>query len=104
MHSLKAYYRPDNYPEFVLWREITQGLTLIGKPSELDVGGLPLARAGFAPRVSFGKPSEDCDPTTNRRLRLGYEFQVKLNGTGHVIIDRMRLHAQRLIERSTAKV
>lgn len=104
MHTLTVSYRPDNYPEFVPWRTIETGLDLIGEPGELDVGGLPLARAGFAPRLSFGKPSEDADPNTKRRLRLGYEFQVRLQGSGHVIIDRFRLHAQRLIERSTAKV
>lgn len=102
MHTLQISYRPDNYPEWVPWREFSQRFDLIGKPSELDAGGLPTARAGYAPRVSFGKPGDDCDPTTNRKLRLGFQFQVRFKGAGHLAITRFRLHAQKLIERSRA--
>ena len=67
------------------------------------MGGVPTARAGYAPRVSFGKPGDDCDPNTNRRLRLGFQFQVRFQGTGHAAISRFRIHAQKLIERSRAE-
>lgn len=103
MHSLTVYYRPDNYPDWVLWRKFEQEFFLIGKASAIDLGGIPTARPGFAPRISFGKPSDDCDLNTGRRLRRGFEFQVRLVGSGHVILDRFRLHAQKLIERSRAK-
>jgi hypothetical protein len=103
MHTLKVFYRPDGYPDWVLWREFSQVLDMIGKPSQLDIAGIPSGKAGFAVRVSLGKPQDACDLTTRRRLRRGYQFQVKFTGTGHVTIDRFRLHAQRLIERSTAK-
>lgn len=103
MHTLYVYYRPDNYPEWVFWRKFEERFTLIGRASALDAGGLPTARAGFAPRVDFGKPSDECDPnSTNRRLRRGYQFQIRLKGTGHVSIDRLRVHAQTTIEKSTA--
>lgn len=103
MHTLTISYKPDNYPFWVPWREFSQRFDLIGKKGALGAGGIPLARAGFAPRVSLGKPSDDCDPNTSRKLRRGYEFQVKLNGTGHVVIDRFRVHAQRIVERSRAQ-
>jgi hypothetical protein len=103
MHTLKIFYRPDQYPQWVPWREFTQKFDVIGQVGAIDAGGVPTARAGFAPRVSLGKPPDDCDPTTGRRLRRGYEFQVKFVGTGHVILDRFRIHAQKLVERSTAK-
>jgi hypothetical protein len=102
MH-LQIHYRPDNYPDWVHWRTFTGRFDLIGTPGALDIGGLPSARPGFAPRVPFGKPSDECDPTTMRKLRRGYQFQVRFKGSGHVIIDRFRLHAQRLIEKATAQ-
>jgi len=102
MHTLEVSYRPDGYPDWVPWRKFTQAFDLIGQPSVLNIAGIPTARAGFAVRVSLGKPSNACDKTTMRRLRRGYQFQVKLNGTGHVIIDRFRLHAQRMVEKSTS--
>lgn len=103
MHTMRIYYRPDQYPNWILWREFTQKFDMIGKPGALDQNGMPSARAGFAPRVPLGKPANDCDATTGRQLRRGYDFQVKMNGTGHVVIDRFRLHAQKIIERSTSK-
>jgi hypothetical protein len=103
MHTLRIYYRPDNYPEWTLWREFTQKFFMIGEAGAIDGGGNPTARLGFAPRIPLGKPANDCDRNTGRQLRRGYDFQLKFTGTGHVVIDRFRLHAQRLVERSTSK-
>lgn len=103
MHTMRVYYRPDQYPSWILWREFAQKFDMIGKPGAIDMAGLPTARAGFAPRVPLGKPRNDCDATTGRQLRRGYDFQIKMVGTGHVIIDRFRLHAQKIIEKSTSK-
>lgn len=103
MHTLKTFYRPDNYPNWIPWKEFRQKFDIIGKASALEFNGVPSAQPGFAPRQSFGKPSDACDPTTGRRLRRGFEFQVKLNGTGHVVLDKFRIHAQKLVERSRAK-
>jgi hypothetical protein len=102
MHSLEVYFRPDNFPDWVLWKEYPSGsFTLIGKSSALGAGGIPSARAGFYPRQSFGKPPDTCDSqSTARRLRRGYQFQVRFKGTGHVVIDRFRLHAQKQVEKS----
>lgn len=76
---------------------------MIGKPSALGAGGTPTAAAGFLTRLSFGKPADNTDDiVTNRNLRRGYEFQIKFSGTGHVVFDRFRLHAQKLVENSRA--
>jgi hypothetical protein len=104
MHTLKVSYRPDNYPDWVPWREFSQEFTIIGIASALGLGGAPSARAGFSPRTSFGKPADDVDSfETGRKLRRGFNFQVRFQGSGHVILDRFRLHAQHLIERSRAR-
>jgi len=103
MQSLTVYYRPDNYPDWILWREFTQEFNVIGNVSKLGTGGLPTARPGFAPRISFGKPADEHDRIeTGRILRRGYNFQVKFVGIGHVTLDRFRLHAQKLVERYRA--
>jgi len=104
MASMTVYYRPDNYPEWLLWKDFPDGFDIIGQKGAIDMGGNPTARAGFAPRVSLGKPASNCDDAvTDRQLRRGYEFHVKFTGTGHVIIDKFRMHAQRTVERSRAK-
>lgn len=101
-HSLKVYYRPDNYPDYILWKEFENEFQLIGKPSALQAGGTPSARPGFVPRLSFGKPQNKTDDTTKRSLRRGYEFQVKFVGSGHMVLNRFRIHAQKLVEKSRA--
>jgi hypothetical protein len=104
MHELKVYYRPDNFPDWILWRDFSDRFSMIGRPSALDISGLPSGRAGFAPRISFGKPPDNSDVnSTNRNLRRGYQFQVKFNGAGHMVLDRFRLHAQKQVERSRAR-
>jgi hypothetical protein len=103
MHTLKVEYRPDNFPYWVPWREFTQKFDMIGDPGEIDAGGNPTAKPGFAPRVSMGKPQNSCDGTTKRSLRRGFAFQVKFSGSGHVVLDRFRLHAMIIIEKSTSK-
>ena len=101
MHTLKVYYRPDHYPDWVPWKEFLDKFSLIGEPQSLGAGGLPSARAGFAPRIPLGKPPNACDPnTTNRSLRRGFFFQVRFRGTGHMTLHMFRLHAQRLVEKS----
>lgn len=102
MNILKTFYRPDNYPEWIPWKEFVEVFDMIGKAGDLDAGGIPLARAGFAPRVAFGKPQNVCDKTTGRNTRRGFNFQVRLVGNGHVIINRFRLHAQKQVEKSRA--
>jgi hypothetical protein len=102
MHTLIVTYRPDDYPQWLPWKAFIQEFDMIGKPGELDGGGKPKTRAGFAPRASLSKPENRCDETTGRNLRRGFNFQVKFNGSGHVIISRFRIHAQRQVEKSTA--
>lgn len=104
MHTLTVYYKPDEFPEWLLWKNFSPAtFNLIGQAGSLNASGLPTARAGFVPRLSLGKPQNESDPTTGRKTRRGYQFQLKFVGTGHVVLDRFRLHAQRQVENSKAK-
>src|SRR5438477_1440850 len=101
-NTMQAFYRPDNYPDWVPWNEFPP-LNAIGDAGALSLGGIPTLRAGFAPRQTLDKPKMDVDPSTKRKLTRGFEFQVKLEGTGHVVIDKFRLHAQKQTENSRAR-
>ena len=101
MHSLTVYYRPDNYPDWIFWKDFPNRFSLIGVSQALGPGGVPSARAGFTPRVPLGKPPNACDPaSTGRSLRRGFRFQVRFKGQGHMQIEMFRLHAQKLVEKS----
>jgi len=103
MHSIRIFYRPDDYPEWLQWKDFVQQFQMIGLPGELDAGGRPKTRPGFAPRATLEKPENRCDTNTGRNLRRGYQFQVRMMGRGHAVITRFRLHAQKLVENSKAK-
>lgn len=101
MTRLQVFYKPDNYPDWIPWRDFVNRFNMIGTASALGMSGLPSAQPGFHPRISFGKPPDDCDNlSTERRLRRGFQFQIKFTGIGHVVIDRFRIHGQKLVEKS----
>ena len=102
MHSLRTFYRPDRYPQWIPWKDFHGEFTIIGQAGSLSIGGVPSARAGFAPRISFGKPPFFCDPTTGRNTRRGFEFQTRFQGLGHATLQKFRIHGQKLIEKSTS--
>lgn len=68
--TFSAYYKPDQYPTWTLWRTWT----------EAAAGGDP----GFRPRMGLGEPSAtDVDTVNGRPLREGYTFQFRLVVSGH---------------------
>lgn len=81
--GFQVFYRPDQWPCWVPWFSwsvcATQGEGL---------------QPGFYPRMGFGEPSpDDCDSFTNRPLREGYTFQIKLVITGHCRVLGVNLRA-----------
>lgn len=101
--TMDVSYRPDNYPHWVAWDTIGP-IQPIGQFGIVDPDtGVPTIEPGFVPRQTLEKPPDDTDPTTKRRLRRGYEFQTALDWTGHVKIDRFRVHATTKPEKSRAR-
>lgn len=75
--DFQAFYKPDQYPCWVPWIQWTE----CAKPNT----GAPTdnTKPQFRPRMGLGTPlSTPCDPSTNRPLREGFNFQVKLVITG----------------------
>lgn len=66
--EFQLWYKPDDYPYWTLWFQWVE----VAEPT---FTGFPK----FRPRMGVGTPSGDpCDPETNRPLREGYRFQLKL--------------------------
>ncbi len=77
----QIFWRPDQHPCWIPWAEWTECAT-IG----------PSAQPQFRPRMGFGRPNVSfCDPSTNRPLCEGYQFQVKGIVTGHCRVRDIRL-------------
>lgn len=77
----QVYWKPDQYPCWVPWAAWTECAT-IGNNQQPQ----------FRPRMGFGRPDvSKCDPSTNRPLCEGYQFQVKMIVTGHCRVREVRL-------------
>lgn len=66
-----AYYKPDQWPNWVLWHSWSETNDPTKKP-------------GFRPRMGLGQPSpNDVDVDNDRPLRNFYNMQFRLVVTGH---------------------
>jgi hypothetical protein len=99
-------YRPDNYPYWLPWDSFS-GINPFGHPGDVDdETGVPTLQLGYVPRRTLKKPDLKYDqtvPDNKRDLRRGFEFQTKFNWMGHCTIDRFRIHAQQLTEKTRAR-
>ena len=74
--NFQVFYKPDQYPCWVPWINFSECAT---EPTE----SYPTNKPQFRPRLGLGTPSPTpCDPSTNRPLREGYTFQIKIVFTG----------------------
>jgi hypothetical protein len=75
--DFQVFYKPDQYPCWTLWAAWSQcAVQNTGQPTDNS-------KPGFVPRAGLGTPSStDCDPFTNRPMREGFNFQVKVVITG----------------------
>lgn len=65
--DFRMYYKPDQYPCWVLWRQWSECASLTSTQPQ------------FRPRMGLGEPSGvPCDASTGRPFREGYNFQFKL--------------------------
>jgi hypothetical protein len=77
----QVFWRPDQYPCWIPWSEWSE-CAVIGNNQQPQ----------FRPRMGFGRPPVNvCDPSTNRPLVEGYQFQIKMIVTGHCRVRDIRL-------------
>lgn len=73
--DFEAWYKPDQYPCWIPW--------LSWSECAVQTKGNDNTKPQFRPRMGLGTPSSSvCDPSTNRPLVQGYNFQFKLVVTG----------------------
>ena len=77
--NFRVQYQPDQWPGWVDWFSWTECAT----PTNSNDPTTQNYQPGFQPRMGLGQPRvDDCDPCTNRPLRNGYSFQVRITITG----------------------
>lgn len=72
--EIRVFYKPDQYPGWILWRNWT-----VRNDMTLDN-----SQPGYFPRMGLGKPGSDtCNELTDQPSRFGYTYQVRVVIQGH---------------------
>lgn len=87
-------YKPDAYPGWVNWAAWSENAlaTMCLTPGVCTVP-VPY-QPQFRPYMLLPMPEETCDPKTNRSLRMGYEFQTRIQWTGPAMITKFMIAAE----------
>jgi hypothetical protein len=88
--KISLEYRPDQHPEWTAWQTLPV-ISPVGTAQAITPGGVPTLRPNFYPRRTIEKPQNDVDGSefTGRIMRRGYEFQVRIRGTGHCALRKL---------------
>ncbi len=97
--DIKVQYRPDEYPLWYDWYEASMNAQYVST-DESNVLQLDIFQRPFFPRFSIPAPPIVDDPNTNRTSDRGYTFQMRLEITGCWSISRIRLVAQKTVEKT----
>lgn len=88
-----AFWKPDKYPAWVPWSTWTEQAKS-GLCSAPLCPGVPTPyQPEFRTYIPIGLPPDTCDAITKRNLRLGYEYQLRLNWLGPARLDKLMLVA-----------
>lgn len=96
--SLTIKFKPDQYPSWVTWKTISlcQNLTQceVNPPGDFSCAVWKPDQKGYAARILLPQPPETCNELAGVQIRLGYEFQFRLEGSGSFRIRRFKPHAK----------
>jgi len=97
--NVTVEYRSDGYPAWTLWNTMT--LTGHSAPCNVDpticqVPGCPTEGYWFRHRLST--PNGDCDPNTNKLLKVGYFFQCRITWSGPATLLMFIIHSEEQVE------
>jgi hypothetical protein len=102
--NLVVRYRPDLYPSWVLWHSWGECNTFELCDDDACLTTLPNFQDGLIARRGLPQPA-DCQDCENCVLtRNGYEFQFRIEWTGHLRIKRFRAGMEILPETTFGKV
>lgn len=95
--NITIKFRPDQYPTWTTWATISicSNVTqcTITAPTGFDCSVWKSRANQYAARIMLPMPSEGCNQLSGRPVSWGYEFQFRIEGTGHFRIRRFRPHA-----------
>lgn len=97
--DIVLYYRPDSSPEYIQWQtwnrcfttEYTAGIPTIDLIT-------PYAK-GYAPQLRAPTPPNTANEITGAPDNLGYDFGLKVKWTGQGRLNRLLVHALKLVEK-----
>jgi hypothetical protein len=97
--DLTVEFRSDGYPNWVNWGSCT--LPGHQQPCNLDVAacqspGCPVEGYWFQWRLPT--PPNTCDPNTNKLIRVGFHFQLRITWSGPATLLMVMVHAEELVE------
>jgi hypothetical protein len=94
--DFELFYKPDQYPCWIPWEtDEFAGQTVCSEYETCAEADDPLCtvayvkRPTFKTRLNFGQPPDEDLNVDDKPARLGYEFQIRLNWTGHCRIRKM---------------
>jgi hypothetical protein len=93
--SLSIFYRPDQYPDWLKWETVS--INPESSCQTLSAGSCQVwkeARKTYASRILLTQPPECSNPLSGMLTRLGYEFQFRIEGSGHFRIRKFKPHAK----------
>jgi hypothetical protein len=91
--TMTLQYRPDQYACWQEWASkticITEDQCAETDPCDGTTSGNMM---GFKTRLSFGKPAEWNDLADEKAGRTAFNYQVRVSGTGYVVLNRFIVH------------
>jgi len=101
--DLTAKFRPDEYPCWNEWRRESVCVDY-RQCGDVDCNINPTYRPGYKTRIPFGQPMDTDDPNDNKPMRIGYEFQVLIEGEGYCELRKLRCKAIEIEEEVSVPV
>lgn len=89
---ITATYKSDQEPDWQDWCTLNV-ISAHGDCRSITCGGVPTIRKGYYPRRTLPQPPDACNPQTKKQARRFFEFQTRLTGTGHCLLNKFRLNA-----------
>lgn len=91
-------FRPDQYPSWTTWTTINLCANVtqctVQTPGQFTCSVWKTNQRQYAARLTIPRPPETCNTIAGAPVDRGYEFQYRLEWTGHCRIRRFRAHCK----------
>jgi len=104
--TLVIKYAPDEYPNWFTWATVNVCVNRTQCSIAGPIGGVCQVfqqnAAGYAARIMLPRPDDSvCNPLSGKPSNWGYEFQFRIEGTGHFRVKTFRPHALKKSDKMT---